>query len=233
MLDTPDNPEIKKLESEGQNIPVLPVKRKRGRPVIRGTPGYVRKPINPQAHLIKAYNMEMGITRTQVPMMLPDKNGILIPSSPLERKIIKDLAAGNNVKGVSEIESVSEKTVEEILHKGPVQAYLQKILDRAGATDERLAKVLSEGLEAVQQREFLSKGPEGAEVIEGKERPDYTQRHATAMDIMRLKGNLQPVNDKGEGNTTFNLFQTVINTRKERGLDVSEVIDVKVDEGKK
>ena len=152
----------------------------------------------------------------------------------LESEIIGQLAIGKTVEQIHKDNHIATKMIQETIKKTPVQEYLQKILDKAGATDEVVARVIAEGLSATNQREFLAKNGDDSKIITGKEKPDFAQRHTTAMDVMRLKGNLQSAQEVEAGGNTFNLFQTIINARKERGLDGGEpVIDVKVVEEKK
>jgi hypothetical protein len=200
-----------------------------GRRFRRGEKGYVRQ-YKENAHLEKAWRMEMDCRRPVVPKFIPDEKGILHPVNVYERSIIKKLAQGGSVKDISRETGTEVSKINALLKTGQVQEYLRNVLLNAGITDELLAQRLREGLDATTKREFLTKT---GEVITGEEKPDLEQRRNYMRDAFQLKGYMGKLageggdDGKGGGGNTFNLFQTIVNARKERGLPPEgEIIDV-------
>jgi len=205
-----------------------------GKLIHRGQPGYVRhkRPRNPNAHLEKAWRREMGIRRKCIPTLLPDKDGILRPIQLVERNAISNLSRGQSLKEAARNAGMTIAKAEELLLKGEVQEYLRNRLHYSGITDELLFKRMREGLDATTQREFLVKGEGGGEIITGADKPDLDQRRNYMKDALQLKGYLTRPDDLAgdKGGITFNLFQTLIQARKDRGLDVpADIVDVKTE----
>ncbi len=83
-------------------------------------------------------------------------------------------------------ESVARKADVRITGNAAVQEAFKQLLDRAGITDEKLARRLAEGIDAKETKFFAHEG----RVISTRTVIDYGTRHRYLELVLKLKGHL-------------------------------------------
>ena len=81
-------------------------------------------------------------------------------------------------------EKAARVAAHQVLTSTNVQHEIQRVLDAAGATEERCAQRLKEGLDAKQTHVFCQDG----KVIYSQELPDNQERRLTAVEVLKLLG---------------------------------------------
>lgn len=127
-----------------------------------------------------------------------------------------------------------EKKANAIMKKDQNQAYMAKILDDHGATDEKIAKTLAEGMDAnkVTYRKVLNKtvdadGKKQAIVtMERLEDPDRPERRQSAMAAAELKGHRHTKGDT-EGATVVRVYAP-FSPRPDRQGDIPDGLAIEV-----
>lgn len=103
-----------------------------------------------------------------------------------------------------------EGRVDSIMKKPQNQEYISRVLDEAGATDEKIAEVLAKGMDAesVQYRKHIKmitvRGSRGdkqrrIEEIVPLHHPNHAERRMSAMAVAELKGYKGGKQDDGGG----------------------------------
>ena len=134
-----------------------------------------------------------------------------------KKKVIKALAEGKSYEQAKEGTAVSSTNTvmriardesQEIAQKREI--YIAK-LNKAGATDDKTAKVYAEALEANKRRRDFETGEVWYE-------PDHKIRLDAAKYVNELKGIAKEEKDD-KGNTINNFGQMILQSRQERGLE--------------
>jgi len=134
-----------------------------------------------------------------------------------QRSIIRHLPDADSMSQIAHDLRCSKGYVSLTFHLPAVQDYIKKCMDATGATNGKIFKRLAEGLDATR------------ETAKGEDKPDYTQRHKSAMDILKLEG-LSSVPDQDANPITSNtIFNIVLQARDARGLDPKPVTPVDVE----
>jgi hypothetical protein len=143
----------------------------------------------------------------KIPANIKNPDGSLQHLTKKQRSIIKRLPTSESMGSIANELHCSKGYVSQTFHLPAVQLFIKNELDAAGAPQGKIFKRIAEGLDATQEDRA------------GGERPDFGQRHKTAMDILKLEGLNNPVDDKS-GDTVNNtsIYNIVINARKNRGL---------------
>ena len=77
-----------------------------------------------------------------------------------------------------------EQGAHQLIRNNDVQNEIQRVLDAAGATEERCAQVLNAGLEAKDTKVFCQEG----QVVYSDALIDYAERRLTAAEVLKLRG---------------------------------------------
>lgn len=162
---------------------------------------------------------------SQIPKFLsiPGQSQVQALTSKQRAAVAGLLRHGADTKLAAQAAGVSTYQIDKTFKLPAVQQYLTEQLDRAGATDAKIAQRIAEGLDAVTQRESFDKT---GRLLKGTERPDYTERREAARLALRLKGLEEKPEDDGGGVTNQSIYNIVINAREARGLDAQRVQDV-------
>ncbi|KKN36135.1 hypothetical protein LCGC14_0776790 [marine sediment metagenome] len=81
-------------------------------------------------------------------------------------------------------EHTAKQGGSQVLANIDVQHEIQRVLDAAGATEERCAEVLTAGLEAKDTKVFCQDG----EVVYSEALIDFAERRLTAAEVLKLRG---------------------------------------------
>ena len=139
------------------------------------------------------------------------------PLSTAQRAVVSAAKRhGKDIKKIRQATGVCYETVRKTLKLPAVQNYMAKILDKAGATDSKIAARIAEGLDATTQKETFTKA---GKLLKGTERPDYTERREAARLALRLKGLDMAPEGEDTGATNQSIYNIVINARQARGFD--------------
>ena len=157
-------------------------------------------------------NVSNRATRARKPNKIPanlinpiDKS--VTHLSKKQRSIIRRLPIADSMQQIADDLHCSKGYVSDTFKLPAVQDYLRRSLDAAGATHGKIFKRLAEGLDATR------------ESADGKDRPDFRQRHTTAMDCLRLQGLSAPPEQGDQGQSAGTIYNIVINARESRGLE--------------
>ena len=158
----------------------------------------------------------------KVPAMLINPKTLKIErKTNTERTVIAAIQRHGPTTAAAQAAGVSPSTISRAFKLPAVQQYLREQLDAAGATDEKILRVINEGLSATTRRDGFSKS--GA-LLKGEERPDYSERREAAKLALRLKGlDTAPDKDEAGGVTNNTIFNIVMQARAARGLPVDVV----------
>ena len=149
------------------------------------------------------------------PKFLQDSQGKLHAMTKTQRKILRRLRQGMEIRETADQTRVTVQHVNQFFNKDCVQTYLRQFLDAGGITDSKLIRRLNEGLDSQVQKEYCEKG----ELIQGVPRPDHKERREHLQIALRLKGyDRPPEPEKLAGMNVFSLYQIVVQARRERGL---------------
>ena len=77
-----------------------------------------------------------------------------------------------------------DQAAHQVVKSSEVSNEIQRVLDAAGATEERCAEVLNAGLEAKDTKVFCEDG----EVVYSDALIDYAERRLTAAEVLKLRG---------------------------------------------
>jgi len=78
----------------------------------------------------------------------------------------------------------AENQAHRLMRNDEVSNEIQRVLDAAGATEERCAEVLRAGLEAKDTKVFCQEG----EVVYSEALIDFAERRLTATEVLKLRG---------------------------------------------
>lgn len=137
-----------------------------------------------------------------------------------QRRIIAAIKEHGPNSEAARAAHTSHDLVTKTFRLPAVQQYLREELDRIGATDEKILKVINDGLTATQRRDSFSKS---GQLLKGEELPDHSERREAAKLALRLKGLDQaPDPDQAGGVTNNTIFNIVMQARAARGLEPVE-----------
>ncbi len=122
--------------------------------------------------------------------------------------------------GLSPVADPAQKA-NSIMKKDQNQAYMARILDEHGATDEKIAETLFAGMDATKIK--YRKSPDGTEQFE---EPDHAERRQAAMAVAELKGHRNTKGDS-EGATVVRVYAP-FSPRPDRQADIPEGIAIEV-----
>lgn len=160
-------------DGEGRNS------RKGVRPLGRGQAAPIRKPQ-------KAAKVSLSKALKAQGVKTENEDGL----RPVEAKIVENFVKNGGVKEKAVIDAGEKKSAVSVFNKPEVQKAILIAFDKAGITDDLLAKKIRDGLEATQVKVH-----EGQVVCEV---PDFIARHKYVDLSLKVRG------DIGEGMTLQN-----------------------------
>ena len=102
--------------------------------------------------------------------------------------------AGFNQSEVARRQGLHRSTINKKLKKAPVQQAIAETFERAGITDQKIAKRIAEGLNATETKFFQHEGI----VQETREVIDYEKRHKYAVTALEVKKHIRAEEGSGE-----------------------------------
>jgi phage terminase small subunit len=130
-----------------------------------------------------------------------------------QRSFVKGLAQGKTKKKAAEDAGYSPKSAQsqasENLRKPNVREVFLRAMDKAGITDEKLATVMSEGLEAKRAISAVVGNDATGKTMDFIDVPDHNARHRFFDSAAKIKGLEAPkeINAKVTGNLEDTLNQ--------------------------
>lgn len=98
-----------------------------------------------------------------------------------------------------------DQAAHQVVKSSEVSHEIQRVLDAAGATEERCAEVFRAGLEAKDTKVFCQEG----EVVYSEALIDYAERRLTATEVLKLRGRY-PTNRTVERLESLRIQNTLI-----------------------
>lgn len=122
------------------------------------------------------------------------------------KKLVKDLNDANgNMSAVARKQHRSPQAISEQLQRPYVKQYMGEILDKAGVSDEIIARTIKAGLKAKETKFFQHEGV----VVEEREVIDYSERREHAKLAAQLKGHLAPDPKSGPNITWIQILNDI------------------------
>jgi len=111
------------------------------------------------------------------------------PRTLKERKFVKEyLATGNATEAAARVYDVSSReSAESIGQQNLGKLLFTDIMDRHGLTDDKLAAVLNEGLEAARSISAIAGTEANGGTVDFVEVPDFAVRHKYLETALKLK----------------------------------------------
>ena len=171
----------------------------------------------------RKYKRDKSIPPYTIPAALPIPAQEYKTLTDKQRRIIAAIKEHGPNADAARAAHTSQSLVKHTFKLPAVQQYLREELDRIGATDEKILKVINEGLSATQRRDSFSKS---GQLLKGEELPDHSERREAAKLALKLKGlDNTPDPEAGGGVTNQSIFNIVIQARAARGLEPKPVIE--------
>jgi len=111
-----------------------------------------------------------------------------------------------------------DQKANRLMNLPHIRKYLGEVLDKAGATDKKIAKVIAKGLDATDMQVRTEKLGQGIEKVVQIERPDWANRLRAVEIALKAKGFMDKDDGKAERPTKI----TIINKHSRKTGDTEE-----------